>query len=605
MRRLRLLIILLCAHVMTASAETVDYFACNFAGGLPAGALSIDRDRQTLHFTMVQAGFDQGDAWKAFQKNGRSYAASPARHKKVSGEDVKAADDWLIMPAVSVMDADATLTWESATLTETLQEPATYRVMVSATGATPEDFTDAPLATVTEASLNTWTRHSASLSQYAGKRVWIAFVNVSLNCELTAVSDIRASGAPGLYLLQSTTPTDVTGTTPLTFTATLRATSAKPITAFTAYCEAGGKTFTKEYAGLNLTGGGAAHEITFPEVLPQAPGDTVDYSLRIEVPGNALEQPAVTGAVRTLLFPTRRRTVAEEGTGMWCTYCPRGIVAMEQMAEKYPEEFIGIAVHYDDVLGQDANVAAYCNRLLFPGFPSAQVNRHETCADPMPRDGEGRYTLLGQGLEGCFLREQQQPAPADLALLWTVNENGKITLCTTSHFAVNRADAQYRLTAVAVEDEVTDASYYQDNFYSGSQEAMGGFEQQPGRIRPYTFQQVARATLLPFEGVAAGIPSRITAGQYYSYEATLPCPSTIGNIKNVRLVVMLLDATDGRVVNAAQAKSVTPAEYAEIVSGIDTLSSAVPSTPAYDLTGRRVNNSARGVIIKNRKKQIY
>ena len=61
----------------------------------------------------------------------------------------------------------------------------------------------------------------------------------------------------------------------------------------------------------------------------------------------------------------------EEGTGTWCGWCPRGIVAFRYMAEKYPETFIGIAVHKSDNL--ETNTYSY---LKFNGYPSCYVNRN-------------------------------------------------------------------------------------------------------------------------------------------------------------------------------------------------------------------------------------
>ena len=46
----------------------------------------------------------------------------------------------------------------------------------------------------------------------------------------------------------------------------------------------------------------------------------------------------------------QQRFVVEEGTGTWCGWCPLGIVGLNGMAKKYPETFIGIAVHKQDKL---------------------------------------------------------------------------------------------------------------------------------------------------------------------------------------------------------------------------------------------------------------
>lgn len=70
-----------------------------------------------------------------------------------------------------------------------------------------------------------------------------------------------------------------------------------------------------------------------------------------------------------------RKVVVEEGTGTWCGYCPRGIVAMEAMAEKYPDNFIGIAVHSGDEMQVDGSYYPVLN--YFSGFPGCIVNRQD------------------------------------------------------------------------------------------------------------------------------------------------------------------------------------------------------------------------------------
>lgn len=610
--RFRLLIIyIMCA--LSAMAEQVGYFSCDFSEGLPEGSVTIDRDQQPLHFTMVQAGFDQGDSWRVFQKGGKSYAASPARHKKVSGQDILPADDWMILPAISIMAPDATLTWNATTLTESLDKGCSYAVYVSTSGNKPEDFTDAPIAIVASEALDTWAQHTAPLGQYAGKRVWIAFVHTSLNSEILAVTDVQAAGAPGLYHLTSAMPLQIYGDAPLQFKAQLQAATTTPITSLTAYCQVGNALLQKTFTGLNLTQDSAPLDITFDEAFPQQAGDIFHYAFRVEVPDNVLEQPAVEGTTQTLLFRTTRRVVAEEGTGMWCTYCPRGIVAMQMMHEKYPDQFIGITVHYNDVLGVQDNVYDYCTALGFPGFPSAIIDRHILCDDPMPQDKQGNYTLMNGGLEEAFLHEMKELAPADIDLHWAFLDNGKIGVHVSTRFAIYSPAANYRIAAIAVEDSVTGQECYQDNYYSGADFSMGGFESLPQRIKPFTFQEVARSMLFAFKGVAAGIPKEVHAGWTYSYAKEVARPTCFKNLDKVRVVAMLLDNATGRVLNAVTAPASSVQEYKDIISGIDdcVIDEPLPSSSqqgatkgSYDLYGRRVNSTTKGIVINNGKKII-
>lgn len=588
---------------LPASAEPNEYFATSFDGGMPVGALCIDRDEQPLHFTMVQAGFDQGDSWKVFTQEGNSYAASPARHKVAKGETAVAADDWMVMPAVRIMAADARLVWSATTMAESFDEGCSYEVRVSMRGLQPDDFDDAPACVVGEETIGSWTQHTLDLGQYAGQEIWIAFVHTSLNREILAVDDVSISGSPGVYLLSDCTPRYQHGLVASEVRMTLQATSSVVISGFTAYLELDGQLLSRRYDGLSLTAGSPALDLVFatPEVL--TPGAVAHYSLRVEVDGNtAVEQPAVEGEIRKVLFPVRRRTVVEEGTGMWCGYCPRGIVAMCQMREKYPDEFIGIAVHYDDALGWA--VEEYCSALHFPSFPSAYVNRTTFCGDPLPLGSDGRFSLA-DGLERHLLAASMELAPAELALTWTLLSNGQLGLIADAHFAVNAHDSDYRFAAVVVEDGVTRSNYYQDNYYSGTSTPLGGFEKEPKRIMPFTFDEVARAALTPYDGTPGVLPSSIEADRHYSAVWQTKAPA-YDDLNRLRVVLMLIDGRTGEVVNALQTSAVSPAEYEQVLTGCSSLpaSSFLTNTTRYGLDGRRLPARSTGISIEGSQKHI-
>lgn len=602
---LALTTLLICA--LAAQAERIDYFATDFSGGMPDGTLCYDLDQQTLHFTMVQAGFDQGDSWRIFTLDGNSYAASPGRYKSVNGATIVPADDWLVLPAVRIMDADATLSWQAQTIAESIEKGCSYEVRISTKGSNPEDFSETCIARVAAERLGTWTRHSASLADYAGREVWIAFRHTSLEREILAIDDICVSGSPGLYLLEDTTSPYVYGGGIQQITATLTATSAQPINRFTAYCEANNVVLSHTYDGLSLTADSAPFAFSFDTPYCFSPGDHKDYKVWVEVDGNTgVEQPALEGFIDCYAFRTHRRTVVEEGTGMWCGYCPRGIVAMRQMREKYPDDFLGIAVHYDDVLGAPANVASYCGDLYFPSFPSAYVNRTDLCGDPYPKGTDGRHTIGEGGLETHFLAAQAIPAPADLDLTWALLPSGKLGLAMDSHFAITAYDCDYRFAAVCVEDGVSHSSYYQTNYYSGSAQPMGGFETEDEKIVPFTFDEVARACLLPFEGQTGDIPSVVRADAHYHGVAEVKAPA-YDHLGNVSIILMLLDARTGEVVNAVRAAASSADEYEDVLAGIGTpllAPSSCSPLPSYLLDGRPASAGAQGITIEGGKKRL-
>lgn len=586
MKKILFILFILLAIPAAALADKVSYFHCDFESGLPQGTTLRDADGQTLHFTMTQAGFDQGDSWKIMSHGGNAYLTSPGRYKKQADKELQPADKWVVFPELSVLADDATLTWRANTISETLTQGGSYEVYAD----------DELLTTVTSESLNKWTEHELSLGKYVGKKLKIAFRCTSFNSEILAIDDVNVKGGSGRYLLTSTTPTLHYGDELMKMSCSLKSTSDRTITALKAYCDLPEVTLTKEFIGLSLSDGQEL-EIVFDEPQQLFPGEVLKYGFRVEIEGEHIEQPMVEGQILSLLFKTHRRTVVEEGTGMWCGYCPKGIVAMHTLREKYPDDFIGIAVHWDDVLGGTPNLQNYGRTLAFPSFPSAWVNRVQMNDEMMVQRKDGTFTALEGGLESSFLEEQAVVAPADMKITW-IKDGDKLKATISTVFAVNLSEADFRLTAVMVEDEVSAPTYYQTNYYSGYDYPLGGFEDMAKTIKPYTFHEVARGELLPTSGITAKFEPLIYAGKDYSYSFACTMPA-YNNINNVRVVAMLIDGHSGTIMNACQS-------YIDEAQGIMlNVSDDVNDDIAFDLAGRAVSHSAtRGLTIINCKKVI-
>ena len=283
----------------------------------------------------------------------------------------------------------------------------------------------------------------------------------------------------------------------------------------------------------------------------------------------------------TRLFEPKRRTVIEEGTGMWCGYCPLGIIAMKRMREKYPDDFIGIAVHYDDAL----EVEGYSRALGFNSFPIGLVNRKLQVPPMMlaPVDGKMDYSMSHGGFETFFLQAQEQPTVADVEVsaVWSGRQ---LEIHAETRFAVPFDDADFRLAFVVVEDQLTGADFYQTNYLNGLTEyTLDGFAEMAYKIYPFTFDDVAIAVAGQVDGFEGSVPSVIEAGECYVFNYNMEVPR-LSAPEKARVVVMLLDAHSGEVVNANQCALTT--------TGVGALAPDVPKRSAmYDLGGRPVLGS--------------
>ncbi len=558
-RHIGFLIIAMSAHILSAQTSSdsngeyedrMTYLHCDFNNGIPSDFATYDRDGKTLHFSMTQAGLKKGESWVAVREPKTDpvnyYAGSGSKHKYEDGEEAAAADDWLISPQVWIKGNNAKLMWQGKSFGEN-KKTSSYNVYVSTTGNTPDDFKDAPIFTVEDESATDWTKHEVSLAQYNGQRIYVAFQNNSLDKEVLAIDNISLEGEKGLCELLVTTEEYVSGVNAVDINAKLTAYSDEEIKSFTAYYEYNGNVFTKEVSNISLKKHDSI-DFTFDQQIAVEVGDTIRYKVWAEV--NNITLDAIERSTISFLFMPKRKVVVEEGTGMWCVYCPKGIVAMEELKKKYPESFIGIAVHYDDILEvQDYRIA-----MDFPGFPSARVNRKYLSPDIMKQvfvDGEFAYSMLYGGLETLFLQGLEDQTHAEMSVI-AQTDGDQVYVWVDTRFAIDIDEAKYQIAIALIENDVTGDKndYYQDNGFSGSDIAVGGFENKPDRIHGFVFQEVARDIFDDYQGVPGSVPAKIVAGENNAFNYTFDIPENIISINNAEVIAMLIDMESGEILNA-------------------------------------------------------
>ena len=544
---------------LTSSAQEQDhivYHSCDFSDGIPADYSTFDLDEQTLHYTMIQGGIKQGEAWARKKELGTQnyFAASACRYKEIDGVELKPSDDWLITPAIWVRGKDATLSWDAQSLKSQQKVSAGYRVLVSTTGNNPADFTQQPVFSTDEESLNEWTHHEIDLAQYEGQHIYIAFHNNSAQGDFLCIDNITVMGHRGICDMAGTTGSHVFGTELLNVSLAITSYADVPITDMTLYYRHNNETVTETLSGLNIN----KYEVynhTFSTPIPIANGDTTQYTIGAIV--NDIPQDEITYNTVAFLFAPAQKVVIEEITGMWCTFCPTGIVAFDILKEKYPEQFIGLALHYDDIIA----VNDYVNAIGVTGLPSGWVNRRHYVTSPMvvvENNGIKEYVTTNGGFETYLQAELSSLSPCEVVINALSYNNNQVTLNTTTHSAIDIENIQYQLAFVVVEDHVWGEGYYQKNGYSGGEAKLHGWENRPKMVvDDFKFDHVVRCIYDNYQGIAGSIPSQLMAGEEHTSSYTFNLPSTILNPDNVKIVAMIINCADGSIVNAAESGSLT------------------------------------------------
>lgn len=282
------------------------------------------------------------------------------------------------------------------------------------------------------------------------------------------------------------------------------------------------KEFSIDYSGFSKNG---AHTVRFR--LISVDGEADAYA------GNNTDYTNV----KVMDAIPQQRFVVEEGTGTWCGWCPRGIVAFRHMAEKYPETFIGIAVHKNDPLATNSY-----SKLTFKGYPGCYVNRN--LKNPTsPEAGT---------LEVMHNKYVANPPHigVEIEANFTDDTKKKINAKALTTFFADEQNVNYKVSFVLIENGIK--GYKQSNYYAGGKYGkMGGFEDLPGSVA-IDMDHVARMNY-SFYGVDGSIPTSVKADETVEYAAQLDVPKNIQNADNLYLIALLINSK-GEIENAAEIK---------------------------------------------------
>lgn len=534
--------------MMAAQGQTA-YVSCDFESGIPSSFSLYDQDGNEPSIDMKNLGFSVGTPWIAVKTDkDTNTAACSTSWYKIAGQ----SDDWMVTPRFEVTDASALLRWKAMASDKDYRDG--YMVCVSEAGVTPEDFDTAIPALSVKSEKNEWTEHEISLADYVGKTIAVAFVNNSKDKSCLYLDDIFA-GVPASLEISSAIPRVVTAEGSFYMEGTVKNTTSETIKGFSInYSFNGGSTYThKETATIKA---GKEYKFRFESKEKINRNETLNYVLAV---GEGSDISIATGKLSCY----RHVVVAEEITGTWCGYCVRGIAAMSQMKEDYPDEFIGIAVHAGSSNWPDPMEMLDYNNWLFnrfnmSGYPHCTVNRSSTTTgDP----GNIPY---------YFNTYAYKDVEYGLGLSASVDASSRVVNAHTDLYSIKDNDnANLRLAYVMIENDVhSEESVFwsQSNYYAGGgMGEMGGFEDLPDIVpaADMWYQDVARYISDGFDGIEESVPSVLLENEPASHDYTFTLPDNILNDANTELCVLLLNAKNGMILNADK---ISLADY---FSGID------------------------------------
>ena len=588
-----------CAAIMVASHASAQdtYFTTGFDDGIPSTFALYDQDGRTPSIDMQKLGFAVGTPWITITEpdtDGNKVACSTSWYKNAG-----TSDDWMIIKAIEIKSEKAVLRWRSRASDKDYRDG--LAVYISDKGNAVADFdTSAPVYFAKKENY-AWTEHSVDLSAYKGKTVYIAFVNNSNDANCLYVDDIFV-GIPSKVGMTLGLGRVIRSYGTVSVNGKAYATDGQSHHGFTVGYRYGNKTVEQKF-DMDIP---ADETVDFALDTPIKieRNQTIMYDAWIKCDGDSTGISSKTSA-----YPLK--LVAEEVTGTWCGYCIRGIVGMKNMNEKYPDTFIGIAIHNDSSPNWPDAMAAgledyhdyIYNSCNISGYPHCVFSRTPNYSID-PANMEIYYNGIMNSADNYSGIELKASYDA---------VTKKITADTDIYFAQKQNNTNYRLAYVVVENNVhrthkdlglddnVPTGYEQCNYYAGNtQGEMGGFENQPATIpaEQMWYNDVARTIYPDPKGEEGIIPANIAEGGHFTHQVTFDMPSNVLAPSNTEIIVLLLDK-NGIIANADKVK----AEGTE--TDISTvLQTAKDSKAFYNMEGMCVSGNAKGLLIHNGKKYM-
>lgn len=348
-------------------------------------------------------------------------------------------------------------------------------------------------------------------------------------------------------------------------------------------------------------GVGESFKATIP-VQSQAEIGTVPMEVKItKVNGEANEAAANTanGTLNTISRIFKQNVVVEEFTGTGCGYCPRGLAGMEMMAEKYPDNFIGVGIHQYN--SSDPMYNSNYASLNWSGAPNCVLNRNGQYIDPFYGSSNSITEDFEKAMDNIPMLE------VTVSGVW--NEDS--TTVTATANVESLVSGQYNIDFVLVADSVqgSSSSWRQANYFASYSAASLNNDpyltkfckngEYGSSYFAYAFDDVLIGS--SYSGTRnnakldALVADQVTTA---TYELAMPVKTTLKKAidkKKVSVVAIVYDPSTGAILNAGKNRNITAATGIQGVSG-ESNATAV-EVARYNAAGQRIDAPQKGLNI--------
>lgn len=501
-----------------ASAATV-YYSADFTRSIPEDMTLTDGDGTAIVSDDYKNGYTDLP-WASTMVGTYGYAAVSLSHTDTD----EPQDNWMVTPYFNVKSPEAFVRWDARSVLPSF--PESYKVMVKVEGE--DDFR---LLYSNDAEDERWVKRVASLRDYEGKNVCVAFVCNSVNRYMLAIGRLEVGEFDDDgFVVVNRTPRYCgdTDLAPVSLTIT----------------NVGGSATLKAFVAV------VDDEIVSRQLLdgPFAMSQSVDVSLEIPVSLNEKTAYAVKGEredgstvdiISGDVFCSHfaRRLFLDKGSGMWCNNCPNGNLIVDKLRREYPGQLIVAESHASpDILA----VPDYWSGLEFYAVPYFMLNRDQYAKGEKESSLKSQLevpTIVGFDITGCSLSDDGRQAVVSAKVAFAED--------------IDNSDDRYRIGYTVIRDyqDPDDDMLYQKNSLSGTTYEQYHFL--PSRIPKElaVFHDVVRDGAAAHQGLEGSLPAEIKAGEVNGCDFTVlvpaECPAELS-----RIAAYVLDTTTGIIQNA-------------------------------------------------------
>lgn len=287
-------------------------------------------------------------------------------------------------------------------------------------------------------------------------------------------------------------------------------------------------------------------------------------------------------------FP--RKMVCEEYTGVWCSYCPKGWVAMEAMHRIFGDDFVGIAYHSNDVMTSDV---AYPETVL--SVPYLRLNRSELVS----------VTNVEAKIRTALAEDAR--AKIEVEAEWATPEGVGINVSSVVSTLDDVENNYYRIAYAVLHDNMSGvgSNWYQNDIGERLEPNYPEWNYLGGYL--WYNDVVFEGT--DMTGIRDCVPAMAggeESSHSYFFDMTQHQRPEVQNKRDLRVVALLVDKNNV-IVNADQTTiTADPSwpldgEFSGVEDVVDDVASEAVTARYYDLNGRSVAEPlAPGVYVRQR-----